>query len=48
MPLFRQATPQDAETCYQIEISAYEGDEAATLAKIRTRIAQYPQCFLIL
>ena len=48
MPLFRQATPQDAETCYQIEISAYEGDEAATLAKIRTRIAQYPQGFLIL
>ena len=48
MPLFRQATPQDAETCYQIEISAYEGDEAATLQKIRTRIAQYPQGFLIL
>ncbi|NNA83696.1 GNAT family N-acetyltransferase [Pseudomonas fragi] len=48
MPLFRQATPQDAETCYQIEISAYDGDEAATLQKIRTRIAQYPQGFLIL
>ena len=47
-PLFRQATPQDAESCYQIEVSAYEGDEAATLEKIRTRIAQYPQGFLVL
>ena len=47
-PLFRHATPQDAERCYQIEISAYEGGEAATLEKIRTRIAQYSQGFLIL
>ena len=47
-PLFRQATLQDAESCYQIEVSAYEGDEAATLEKIRTRIAQYPQGFLVL
>ena len=45
---FRQAAAQDAERCYQIEIGAYEGDEAATLEKIRTRIAQYPQGFLIL
>ena len=45
---FRQAAAEDAERCYQIEIGAYEGDEAATLEKIRTRIARYPQGFLIL
>ncbi|KTC51731.1 GNAT family acetyltransferase [Pseudomonas fluorescens ABAC62] len=45
---FRNAIPADAARCYDIEISAYEGDEAATLEKIATRIAQYPQGFLIL
>ncbi|MFJ4345402.1 GNAT family N-acetyltransferase [Pseudomonas sp. NPDC089401] len=45
---FRQPRVQDAERCYAIEIGAYEGDEAATLEKIRTRIAQYPQGFLLL
>jgi GNAT superfamily N-acetyltransferase len=47
-PVFRQALPSDAERCYAIEIGAYEGDEAATLAKIRTRIDQYPQGFLVM
>jgi len=47
-PTFRMATPADVARCYQIEISAYEGDEAATEAKIATRIAQYPQGFLIM
>lgn len=46
--LLRQAVPADAERCFQIEISAYEGDEAATAEKIATRIALYPQGFLIL
>ncbi|WP_285424881.1 GNAT family N-acetyltransferase [Pseudomonas sp. efr-133-TYG-103a] len=45
---FRDAVASDAARCYQIESTAYEGDEAATLAKIQTRIAQYPQGFLIL
>ncbi|ERT19516.1 GNAT family N-acetyltransferase [Pseudomonas putida] len=45
---FRTPTVADAERCYAIEIGAYEGDEAATLEKIRTRIAQYPHGFLIL
>lgn len=45
---FRDALPTDASRCYQIESSAYEGDEAATLEKIRTRINQYPVGFLIL
>ena len=45
---FRYAAHSDASRCYQIESCAYEGDEAATLEKISTRIAQYPQGFLIL
>ena len=45
---FRNAAPSDASRCYQIESCAYEGDEAAPLEKIATRIAQYPQGFLIL
>ncbi|PRA11730.1 MULTISPECIES: GNAT family N-acetyltransferase [Pseudomonas] len=44
----RNAIPTDAARCFDIEITAYEGDEAATLEKIATRIAQYPQGFLIL
>jgi ribosomal protein S18 acetylase RimI-like enzyme len=44
----RQATPADTDRCHQIEQTAYEGDEAATHAKIATRIAQYPQGFLVL
>lgn len=47
-PSFRIATPLDASRCYQIEIGAYEGDEAATQEKIATRIALYPQGFLIM
>jgi hypothetical protein len=39
----RNAIPADAARCFDIEITAYEGDEAATLEKIATRIAQYPQ-----
>ena len=44
----RNALPSDAARCFEIETSAYEGDEAATLEKIATRIALYPQGFLIL
>lgn len=47
-PTFRQATLQDVDRCYQIETTAYEGDEAATREKIATRIAQYPEGFLVL
>ncbi|CAP40714.1 GNAT family N-acetyltransferase [Bordetella petrii] len=47
-PRFRQAIPSDTDRCYQIEISAYEGDEAATREKIALRIAQYPEGFLVM
>ncbi|VVE32345.1 GNAT family acetyltransferase [Pandoraea commovens] len=44
----RNARPADVDRCYEIEISAYEGDEAATREKIATRIDQYPEGFLVL
>jgi GNAT superfamily N-acetyltransferase len=47
-PVFRQPVPQDAARCHQIESTAYEGDEAATLEKIATRIRQYPAGFLVM
>ena len=46
--IFRQAIPADTDRCYEIETVAYEGDEAATHAKIATRIDQYPEGFLIM
>ncbi|NLS00433.1 GNAT family N-acetyltransferase [Rhizobium sp. P38BS-XIX] len=46
--LFRQPLLNDASRCFEIETSAYEGDEAATLEKIEKRIAQYPEGFLLL
>ncbi|MFM0167702.1 GNAT family N-acetyltransferase, partial [Paraburkholderia sediminicola] len=39
-PSFRQAIPSDTDRCFEIETSAYEGDEAATRNKITTRIFQ--------
>jgi ribosomal protein S18 acetylase RimI-like enzyme len=45
---FRHANKLDVQHCYDIEISAYEGDEAATREKIALRIAQYPQGFLVM
>lgn len=45
---FRNAVFSDIKRCYQIESSAYEGDEAATEEKIAIRIQQYPQGFLVL
>jgi|SRR5680860_239188 len=48
MQKFRNATVIDAARCFEIEASAYEGDEAATLAKISKRIEIYPEGFLIL
>jgi hypothetical protein len=34
--------------CYESESTAYEGDEAAILAKITRRIAEYPGGFLVM
>lgn len=45
-PAFRLATSGDVDRCYDIEITSYEGDEAATRDKIVTRIKRYPEGFL--
>ncbi|QIE87162.1 GNAT family N-acetyltransferase [Pseudomonas nitroreducens] len=47
-PTFRTAVSADTDRCFAIETTAYEGDEAATHEKIATRIAQYPEGFLIM
>ena len=36
---FRSPTPADTDRCFDIESTAYEGDEAATHAQIATPIA---------
>ena len=46
IPVFRQATAADVDRCYLIEITSYEGGEAATREKIATRIKRYPEGFL--
>lgn len=38
----------DLDRCYEIETTAYEGDEAATRDRIATRIREYPQGFVVL
>ena len=48
MHAFRDARPEDAERCFEIERAAYAGDDTATFEKIATRIAIYPQGFLVL
>ncbi|WP_420397626.1 GNAT family N-acetyltransferase [Nioella sp.] len=48
MNRFRNALRTDADICFEIETSAYEGDEAATHAKICKRIETYPEGFLVL
>jgi len=47
-PAIRHPTPADAARCYDIESASYEGDEAATYAKIRKRIQTWPQGFIVL
>ena len=47
MHKFRTARPADTDRCYEIERSAYEGDEAATREKISRRIELYPEGFLL-
>lgn len=44
----RSPRPADLDRCHEIERTAYEGDEAATREKIRTRIERYPEGFLLI
>ncbi|AXI63007.1 GNAT family N-acetyltransferase [Pseudomonas kribbensis] len=45
--VIRHVTAADLDRCYAIEILAYEGDEAATREKIATRIATWPDGFIV-
>ncbi len=45
--VIRQVTLADLDRCFAIESIAYEGDEAATREKIATRIATWPQGFIV-
>ncbi|MFC3940164.1 N-acetyltransferase [Pseudomonas gingeri NCPPB 3146 = LMG 5327] len=46
--IIRQVLTTDLDRCFAIESIAYEGDEAATREKIATRIATWPQGFIVL
>ncbi|MDR9753497.1 GNAT family N-acetyltransferase [Pseudomonas sp. SZMC_28357] len=45
--IIRPVTATDLDRCYAIETLAYEGDEAATREKIATRIATWPEGFIV-
>jgi ribosomal protein S18 acetylase RimI-like enzyme len=45
--VIRSATPDDAIPCYIIETTCFEPSEAATQARIRTRIETFPEGFLV-
>lgn len=44
----RTVREQDLERCFEIEITAYSGDEAASKEKILKRIRTYPEGFIVL
>ena len=44
----RSAKISDVDRCFEIETSAYAGEEAATKEKILKRIQTYPEGFLVL
>lgn len=44
----RNVTEQDIDRCYEIETTAYAGDEAASKEKILKRIRTYPEGFVVL
>ena len=44
----REVTESDLERCFEIENTAYAGEEAATKEKILCRIKRYPTGFIVL
>lgn len=44
----RSVCIEDLDRCYEIETTAYSGDEAASKEKIAKRITTYPQGFIVL
>lgn len=45
--MIRQVKEQDLDQCFEIENTAYAGDEAASKEKISTRINTYPEGFIV-
>lgn len=46
--IIRHPTEDDLDRCNEIESLSYSPDEAATREKIKTRIRDYPQGFIVL
>lgn len=46
--IIRQVIESDLDRCFEIERTAYAGDEAATREKIGERILKYPEGFIVL
>lgn len=46
--VIRNVTESDLDRCFEIESISYAGDEAASKAKILTRIQTYPEGFIVL
>lgn len=46
--LIRNVTESDLDRCFEIEQISYEGDEAATKEKIKKRIQDYPEGFIVM
>lgn len=46
--IIRRAKVSDLDRCFEIEIDAYAGEEAATKEKVLKRIQTYPEGFLVL
>jgi ribosomal protein S18 acetylase RimI-like enzyme len=46
--IIRSPRLADLDRCFEIETISYEGDEAATREKIKTRIENYPMGFMVI
>ncbi|GGB96453.1 N-acetyltransferase [Marinobacterium zhoushanense] len=46
--MIREVRIADLDSCYEIETTAYAGDEAASREKIEKRIQTYPEGFIVL
>ena len=46
--IIRNVIESDLDQCFEIERVSYEGNEAATIEKIKKRIQKYPEGFIVL
>jgi len=45
--IYRRPTPEDLDDCYQVEISGFSQEEAASKETIKLRMEIFPQGFLV-